>query len=192
MIGARRRFTPLQRLLHWLIAVCILAMLFIGVGMVSTVTPKFLPLVAIHKSLAIAILVLALIRLVVRLRYGAPALPADLPEPMKLAAHLSHYALYALMIGMPLLGWAMLSAAEYPVVVFGSVYLPSILPQSDSLHTLLWNAHFYLAFVFFALILMHVAAALFHALVRRDGVFGSMASVAVHEETTTGRALPAE
>jgi cytochrome b561 len=44
MIGGRRRFTPLQRLLHWLIAVCILAMLFIGVGMVSTVTPKFLPL----------------------------------------------------------------------------------------------------------------------------------------------------
>jgi cytochrome b561 len=120
MIGVRQRFTPLQRLLHWLMAVCILAMLFIGVGMVSTVTPKFLPLVAIHKSLGIAILVLALIRLAVRLRYGAPALPADLPEPMKLAAYLSHYALYALMIGMPLIGWAMLSAAAYPVVVFGS------------------------------------------------------------------------
>ena len=117
-------------------AVCILAMLFIGVGMVSTIMPKYLPLVAIHKSLGIAILVLALIRLAVRLRYGAPALPADLPEPMKLAAHLSHYALYALMIGMPLLGWAMLSAAAYPVVLFGGVRLPAILPQSDSLHTL--------------------------------------------------------
>src|ERR1700720_1915097 len=123
MIGVRHRFTPLQRLLHWLIAVCILAMLFIGVGMVSTVTPKFLPLVTIHKSLGIAILVLALIRLGVRLRYGAPALPADLPAPMKLAAHLAHYALYALMVGMPLIGWAMLSAAAYPIVVFGSVYL---------------------------------------------------------------------
>ena len=76
-------------------AVCILAMLFIGVGMVSTVTPKYLTLVAIHKPLGIAILVLALIRLALRLRYGAPPLPADLPEPMKLAAHLSHYALYA-------------------------------------------------------------------------------------------------
>jgi cytochrome b561 len=119
MIGVHQRFTPLQRLLHWLMAVCILAMLFIGIGMVSTTMPKYLPLVAIHKSLGIAILVLALIRLAVRLRYGAPALPADLPEPMKLAAHLSHYALYALMIGMPLLGWAMLSAAAYPVVVFG-------------------------------------------------------------------------
>src|ERR1700739_2641316 len=121
MNGVRQRFTPLQRLLHWLIAVCILAMLFIGVGMVSTVTPKFLPLIAIHKSLGIAILVLALIRLAVRLGYGAPALAADLPEPMKLAAHLSHYALYALMIAMPMLGWAMLSAAEYPVVLFQKV-----------------------------------------------------------------------
>jgi cytochrome b561 len=177
MIGPHQRFTALQRLLHWLMAVCILAMLFIGVGMVSTVMPKYLPLIAIHKSLGIAILVLALIRLSVRLRYGAPALPADLPEPMKLAAYLSHYALYALMIAMPLLGWAMLSAAAYPVVVFGHTFLPAILPQSDSLHTLLWNAHFYLAFAFFALVLMHVAAALFHALVRRDGVFETMAPV---------------
>ena len=86
MTGDRQRFTPLQRLLHWLMAVCILAMLFIGVGMVSTVMPKYLTLVSIHKPLGIAILVLALIRLAVRLRYGAPPLPADLPEPMKLAA----------------------------------------------------------------------------------------------------------
>lgn len=177
MIGQHQRFTALQRLLHWLMAVCILAMLFIGVGMVSTVMPKYLPLVSIHKSLGIAILVLALIRLSVRLRYGAPALPTDLSEPMKLAAYLSHYALYALMIAMPLLGWAMLSAAAYPVVVFGHTFLPAILPQSDSLHTWLWNAHFYLAFAFFALVLMHVAAALFHALVRRDGVFQTMAPV---------------
>ena len=142
--------------------------------MVSTIAPKYLPLVSIHKSLGMAILVLALIRLVVRLRYGAPPLPLDLPEPMKLAAHLSHYALYALMIGMPLLGWAMLSTASYPVVLYGGLWLPSILPLSDSLHTLLWNAHYYLAFIFFALILMHLAAGLFHGLVRRDGVFETM------------------
>ena len=60
-------------------------------------------------------------------------LPPDLPAPMKLAAHLSHYALYAAMIAMPLLGWGMLSAAPYPVVLFGSVHLPPILPQSESL-----------------------------------------------------------
>ena len=182
MIESHRRFTPLQRLLHWLIAVCVLMMLFIGVGMVSTVKPKYLPLVTIHKSLGITILVLALIRLAVRLRYGAPPLPADMPEPMKLAAYLSHYALYVLTIGMPLIGWAMLSAAAYPIVLVGGLRLPPILPQSDRLHALLWDAHFFLAFAFFALILMHVAAALFHALVRRDGVFETMASVSTREE----------
>jgi cytochrome b561 len=187
--GYPQLFNPVQRLLHWVMAVCILAMLFIGVGMVSTIMPKYLSLVSIHKPLGIAILVLALIRLAVRLRYGAPSLPADLPAPMKLAAELSHYALYALMIGLPLIGWAMLSAASYPVVLFSGVYLPQILPLSDSLHTLLWNAHYYLAFALFALILLHVAAALFHALLRRDGVFESMATVSV---STQDKVVPAE
>ena len=183
MTPTRSHFTVLQRLLHWLMAICLLAMLFIGVGMLSTVMPKYVPLLATHKTLGITILVLALIRLGVRARYGAPALPADLPDPMKLAAHLSHYGLYALMIAMPLLGWGMMSAGSYPVVLFGNIRLPPILPPSDSVHTLLWDAHYYLAFAFFALILMHIAAALFHALVRRDGVFESMASASLSDDT---------
>lgn len=170
---AQPRFTALQRALHWGMAVCILAMLFIGVGMVSTVSQRYLTLVSIHKPLGIAILILVLLRIAVRLRFGAPPLPADLPEPMKLAAHLSHYAFYALMLAMPLLGWGMLSAAAYPVQMFGFT-LPAILPQSDALHTLLWNAHRTLAFAFFALILLHLGAALYHAWVRRDGVFEAM------------------
>jgi cytochrome b561 len=184
-----QRFTPLQRTLHWIMALCILTMLFIGVGMVSTVAPDYLTLVNIHKPLGILILILALIRLVVRLRNGAPALPVDLPEPMKLAAYLSHYVLYALMIAMPLIGWAMLSAAEYPVVLWPGVWLPAIMPQSASLHTMLWNAHFYLAFLFFAL--MHLAAALFHALIRRDGVFDAMGPALTHDEAAPAERLPA-
>lgn len=61
MIVDRQCFTALQRLLHWLMAVCILAMLFIGVGMVSTIRPKYLTLVSIHKPFGIAILALALV-----------------------------------------------------------------------------------------------------------------------------------
>jgi cytochrome b561 len=179
MIPARMtpaaRFTPLQRALHWIMALCILATLFIGVHMVSTIQPVYLTLIAIHRPLGIVILVLALIRLAVRLRSGTPPLPRDLPAPMKLAAHLSHYALYALMIALPLIGWAMLSAGGYPVEMWGGVRLPPIAPPSDSLHTRLWHAHVILALLFFAMILMHVAAALFHALVRRDGVFDAMA-----------------
>ena len=81
MTHVRHRFTPLQRTLHWLMAVCILAMLFIGVGMVSTVAPSYLTLVKIHKPLGILILILALIRLVVRLRSGAPPCPRICPNP---------------------------------------------------------------------------------------------------------------
>ena len=175
MTQSPTRFTALQRLLHWLMAIAILAMLFIGVGMVSTIRPSHLILVSIHKPLGIAILVLALLRLGLRLRDGAPALPAALPEPVKLAAHLSHVAFYLLMICMPLIGWAMMSAAAYPIVLFGGVHLPAILPLNARLHALLWDAHYYLAFALFALILLHVAAALHHALVRRDGVFQAMA-----------------
>ena len=185
------RFTPLQRTLHWVMAVCILAMLFIGVGMASTVAHSYLRLVHIHEALGILILILALIRLVLRLRYGAPALPADLPEPMKLAAHLSHYVLYALMIAMPIIGWAMLSAADYPVMLRPNLWLPQILPLSAGLHTALWNAHFYLAFLFFAVILLHVAAALFHALVRRDGVFEAMGPRLAHDEIAPAGRAPA-
>jgi len=174
---SRLRFTPFQRVLHWVTAACVLAMLFIGVGMVSTVMPKYLTLVSIHKPLGVAILVLMLTRLAVRLRRGAPPLPADLPEPLKIAAHLSHYLLYILLIAMPLIGWGMLSAAAYPVRLSSGVYLPAILPQSDRLHTILWDAHFYLALALFALILMHIAAAFFHLLVRKDGVFETMASI---------------
>jgi cytochrome b561 len=67
MTADRRHFTPLQRVLHWLMAVCIIAMLFIGVGMVSTITPKHLTLISIHKPLGIAILILAVLRMIVRL-----------------------------------------------------------------------------------------------------------------------------
>jgi len=192
MTSAGNRFTVLQRSLHWLMAVCILAMLFIGVGMNSTVMPKYVPLLVTHKTLGVIILVLALTRLLVRLRYGAPPLPVDLPEPMKLGAHLSHYALYALMIAMPILGLTMQWTGAYPIVLYGDIRLPTLLPQSDAMHTLLWDAHFYLAFAFFAVILLHVAAALFHALVRRDGVFESMAPTPSHHALTAVGATHAE
>lgn len=170
---ALQRFTPVQRALHWLMAIAIVAMLFIGVGMVSTIEPVYLTLVSIHKPLGITILVLAVLRLIVRLRRGSPPLPPDMPEVMKLAAGLSHVALYVLMIALPLIGWAMLSAADYPVYMLGA-RLPPLLAPSNAAHTLLWNAHRFLALSFFALILLHFAAGLFHALVRRDGVFEAM------------------
>jgi cytochrome b561 len=68
------------------------------------------------------------------------------------------------------------------VVLFGSVHLPSILPLSPTLHTWLWRAHHYLAFAFFATILMHVGAILFHKLIRNDGIFETMAPVVTRDQ----------
>ncbi|QIO31834.1 cytochrome b [Bradyrhizobium sp. 1(2017)] len=184
MTNAPHRFTLVQRLLHWLMAACILAMLFIGVGMVSTVAPEYLPLILIHKTLGVTLLGLVLIRVALRLYYGAPPLPDDLPRAMKLGARFSHQLLYGFMIIMPLLGLGMLWAASYPVVLYGGIRIPALLPQSDGVHTLLWNAHVYLGFAFFALVLLHLAAGLFHALVRRDGVFETISLVRVRNGTT--------
>jgi hypothetical protein len=108
------RFAPAARALHWLMAVLIVAMLFIGVGMVATVSARHEWLLAIHKPLGIAILLLAVVRLAVRLRHPPPPLPADLPGWQALAAKASHVLLYALMLFLPLLGWAMISAAGDP------------------------------------------------------------------------------
>jgi cytochrome b561 len=152
----------------------VLAMLFIGVTMVSTLKPRFLALIAIHKPLGIAILVLALLRLGIRLWHGAPPLPGDLSSMQVVAAKLSHAVLYALLIAMPLIGWGMLSAGGYPIVLFGSVHLARILPQDDQVYAVLRTAHTFLAYLFFATILAHIAAALFHVLIRRDGVFQAM------------------
>lgn len=173
---AHERFAASSRLLHWLMAVLVIAMLFIGVGMVSTVSERYALLVSIHKPLGIAILALVMIRLVNRLFNRPPPFPASLPPIQRLAAQTSHWALYALMFAMPLVGWGMLSAGGYPVVLYGSLQLPPILPQSASVYALLRQAHTLLAYLLFATVLVHLAAALFHGLIRRDGVLESMAS----------------
>jgi cytochrome b561 len=77
-----------------------------------------------------------------------------------------------LLIAMPLIGWSMLSAGGYPIVLYGSIHLPKIMPHNDELYAFLRSAHTILALLFFATILLHVGAALFHALIRQDGVQG--------------------
>ncbi|CAI8897916.1 cytochrome b [Kosakonia quasisacchari] len=166
-------FHPALRVLHWLMAAAIVAMLFIGVVMVSTVSSLHSLLVSIHKPLGLMILVLVLVRLWLRFYTATPALPATLPGWQRAMAHLSHWALYAMMIAQPLIGWGMLSAAGYPVTV-GSWVLPPILPVSNDVYALLRPLHSLVALALFATVMLHLAAALFHALVLRDGVFESM------------------
>ena len=175
MTNTSRHFSPLARLLHWTMAVLILAMLFVGVAMVATVSHAHATLIALHRPLGVALLVLALIRVAVRLKNGSPALPDDMPALQRFAARASHLVLYGLFIAMPLIGWAMLSAGGYPITLFGTWHLPAIVPQNVDLFALLRALHTWLAFALFATVLAHIAAALFHGLIRRDGVFSSMA-----------------
>lgn len=169
------RFHPLSRLLHWLMAALILPMLFIGVGMVSSLT-NYHRLVEIHKPLGGLILILAVLRLINRLIHPAPPLPADMPVLLRFAAGASHWLLYGLMIALPLVGWAMLSAGGYPIVLAGILDLPPIAPRQPPLFALLRHLHGGLAYLLFATFLAHLGAALAHALLFRDGVFASMAS----------------
>ncbi|MNV28736.1 hypothetical protein D3C71_1199370 [compost metagenome] len=167
------RFSLFARLLHWTMAIGIVAMLFIGVGMVASVSERHQWLMQIHKPLGVALLALVCIRLGTRLYKGVPALPAALPAWQRQAALASHILLYALMFAMPLIGWAMVSAGGYPVMA-GGWQLPAIAPANAALFSWLRGAHRYLAFLLFATVLLHLAAALFHGWIRRDGVLESM------------------
>jgi cytochrome b561 len=176
VIERQARFPAISRFLHWLMAIVVLSMLFIGIGMVATESNRYHVLVSIHKPLGIAILVLVIIRFVNRRLNPPPPLPASLPRWQRMAAEGSHYLLYALMFAMPLIGWGMLSAEPYPVVLAGPLRLPPILPQNAMLYAWLRQLHTVLAYLFFLTFLAHFGAALLHGLVRRDGVFESMAS----------------
>jgi cytochrome b561 len=174
MSHSNTHFSVAQRLLHWTMAILILTMLFIGVAMVATVSRSHATLIAVHRPLGVALLALVVIRVFIRMRRGSPQLPSDMPGLQRLGARAAHLVLYLLMAAMPLIGWGMLSAGGYPVTMFGAVHLPPILPQDVRLFALLRALHTWLAFSFFATVLLHLAAALMHGLIRRDGVFSSM------------------
>ncbi len=173
-MNASNHFNLLARVLHWTMAAMILAMLFIGVAMVASLGQREW-LIALHRPLGFALLLLVLLRLGNRLRHAPPPLPIDLPRWQVRAAHASHWLLYALMLAMPLLGWAMLSAGGFPVQMTSALQLPPIAPRDPLLYAWLRSAHGWLAYALFATVLAHLAAALFHVWVRRDGVFASMA-----------------
>jgi len=163
-------FHPLARLLHWLMAILILAMLFIGVSMVGDLSLRHPTLVELHKATGLALLVLVIVRIGLRLALPHPPLPRDLPAVQRIAAGASHLLLYGLMLAMPLLGWAMLSAGGYP----RPLQLPAIAPHDLQLYAILRQAHGWAGYLLFATVLVHLGAALMHALVRRAGVLRSM------------------
>ncbi len=175
-------FHPALRFLHWLMAAAIMAMLFMGIAMVSTVSSMHALLVSIHKPLGVMLLVLAVVRLWLRVYTTVPSLPASVPAWQRRLANLSHWALYILMFLQPLIGLAMQSAAGYPISLVGGFVLPPLLPVNNNLFAILRPLHSLVALVLFITVMLHLAAALFHALLLRDGVFTSMATIRRRQE----------
>ena len=174
-MAAQQQFPLFSRILHWTMAAMILAMLFIGIGMVAALA-DYHWLISIHKPLGIAILILVAIRLVNRLINPPPPLPPDLPALDRIAINASVRVLYFLMFALPLVGWGMLSAADYPVVLWSSLSLPPILPHNAELYAVLRSTHTMLAFLLFTTFIGHFSGAMMHALIFRAGIFESMAS----------------
>lgn len=186
------RYTALSRWLHWGMAILIVGMVFVGAAMVGSVAAWQPVAVQWHKWLGLALLALVALRLVQRLRHPAPPLPSDLPRLQAISARAAHVALYALMIAMPLIGWAMQGAAGTPIVLPGGWVLPAIVTPDLATYGLLRDAHAVLAYTLFALVLLHAGAGLYHGLVRQDGVLASMTGGAVPTGPTTDEVVHAE
>jgi cytochrome b561 len=172
--SGRRQFTVLMRFFHWLTAALVLTMLGIGVAMVASLA-DYHRLVSIHRPLGILILIVVVIRYVNRRFSTLPPFPATMSPRERSVASASELFMYGLLFAQPLVGWGMLSAARYPIVLYGPIHLFPILPQNVVLYAYLRSAHTALAYLLFLTFLAHFGAVLFHTWVVRDGTFSRMA-----------------
>jgi cytochrome b561 len=188
MSAELRQFTAFTRLLHWIMAALVLTMLCVGVAMVSSLA-NYHVLVSVHRPLGIVILILVVVRFVNRLLSPMPPFPDTMSAMERRAALTGELLMYGLMFVLPLVGWGMLSAARYPIVLFGSLHLPPILPHNLTLYWVLRKAHTILAYLFFFAFLAHFGAILFHTLVIRDGIIKRMAPWNIGEDAEAPRAI---
>jgi cytochrome b561 len=162
--------------LHWLIAGFILAALFMGWTMTDMqISPARLKLFNYHKWVGITVLALALLRLAWRITHPPPPLE-PMPRWQQLAANASHLLLYALLLAVPLTGWAYSNASGYPIVYLGRVPLPDLLGRDMLLAGQLVKVHGTLAAVLAAAVVLHVLAALEHHFIRKDRTLRRMFS----------------
>src|SRR6201996_7513680 len=172
----RSRYATVAIILHWLIALAIVAQVCIAWRMGGK-TPESFALVQLHKSIGISILVLSIIRLGWRLTNPPPPEPAGLAGWEKVLSQIVHWAFYVIMIGMPLTGWIMVSSSktQIPTLLYGVVPWPNI-PGIDTLAPAakhMWSKfapqrHSALAWVFYGIFVLHVGGALKHQFFDRD------------------------
>ena len=168
------RYGSVAQTLHW--AIVALLIVQFTLGKIADSLPiglDKLATLARHKSFGITILALATIRLVWRLFNRPPPLP-PMPPWQRAIAHLNHAALYAILFAMPLTGWLMSSAKNYPVSWFGLVQLPDLIAPDTGLSHDLEDVHEWLSNVLIALAGLHVLAALKHQFIDRDNLLMRM------------------
>ncbi len=169
-----RRYPLRTRILHWLVAILIFSMLFIGFVMVSWLG-SYSALVGIHMTLGVVILCIVVLRVANRFTHRAPKLPDTVGSVEHKLVVGSELTLYALMLAQPLIGWAMVSATGRGPVIFGSLRLPRIAPFDADLFFVLRQTHSVVAYALVAVIAAHVSAVLLHTLTLRDGMLSRMA-----------------
>ena len=177
---ATAKYPLIWRLLHWVIAIMVLAMLPIGfwmadrgeAGLWGALTGT---LYASHKTVGFMVLWLMVVRLVFRLTITPPSYPPQMPAFIRRLAHSTHHLMYVLLFAIALLGWAGVTA--FPALsIAGGWSLPSMpfIPESRTLSKLLFTIHGWLAIVLSILVVVHIAGALKHKFIDKDGVFDRM------------------
>ncbi|WP_373946408.1 cytochrome b [Paracoccus marcusii] len=164
------------RMLHWLVAALILAMIPVGLLMVQDRLDRGLgdALYLFHKNVGSLLIVIIALRLVWRLTHPPAPLPATMPDWQQRVAGLSHLALYGLMIVMPLSGYVRVRAGGFPIEGLDALGLPTLVPRSKPLADAASSLHELAAWALMGVLALHVGAALHHALIRRDGVWARM------------------
>jgi len=173
------RYGATAMTLHWVLGLAIVAVFCVGWYMTGLpFSPQRLKLYNWHKWAGVAILSLSLLRLAWRLTHRPPALPAAvqaaMPRWQQAAHHGVHHLLYALFFIVPLLGWAYSSAAGFPIVFLGLLPLPDFVPADKALAEAIKPWHGFSAYALAVLVALHVAAALKHQFIDRDGLIARM------------------
>lgn len=176
---APRRYTRTAMALHWILALALIGLFGVGLYMTGLpFSPQRLKLYNWHKWAGITILALSAVRLLWRLAHRPPALPDAIARAMpgwqKAAHHATHGLLYVLFFAVPLIGWAYSSAAGFPIVFLGLWQLPDFVPVSKDLADAIKPWHQITAYALAGLAALHVAGALKHHIVDRDGLLARM------------------
>jgi cytochrome b561 len=173
-----QQYAPVQKWLHWTVAILVISMIPIGKIMswraeANNFDALTNQLYSGHKLFGFIVLWLMAARIAFKLGKGAPAPVATLTPFERKASAAVHHLLYLLLILVPLLGWAGVSAYGAREV-FGLFSLPQIVPKNEGLATILLGAHGALATILALLVLAHIGAALMHGVIKQDGVMNRM------------------